>query len=238
MSAVTITCEWCGIAREVAFEHRHRRFCAKPATCCYDYLKRPKPQLTEEQRQANEMLRRQRSGEARRGRVTSPEVRAKISASLKASYADGTTTPSQFVRSEAWKASVSSGLRKAYREGRANATAHCRGKWSWYEGPLGRIHMRSQSEVIFAEKLDLYDIEWQYEPKRFDLGWTTYCPDFYLPAPHDLWVEVKGWLTDQAVLKMSSFREMGYRLVMTTYQEVRATGLPFSTEEVDLHVGR
>lgn len=59
----------------------------------------------------------------------------------------------------------------------------------------------------------------------FDCG-STYCPDFYLPA-YDLYVEVKGHLSEKAARKMADFQVQGYRLVMTTYREVRAAGLPF-----------
>ena len=81
------------------------------------------------------------------------------------------------------------------------------GRWAIYTGPNGTTRkMRSKSEVIFASDLDAQGIEWQYEPKRFDLGWSTYCPDFYLPA-FDRWVEVKGYCTDTAQRKIVQFGE-------------------------------
>jgi predicted amidophosphoribosyltransferase len=51
---------------------------------------------------------------------------------------------------------------------------------------------RSYWEANFAKWLNLSDIKWKYEPKMFDLGNTTYTPDFYLPA-FDCWIEIKGW---------------------------------------------
>ena len=53
-----------------------------------------------------------------------------------------------------------------------------------------------RSERQFAQLLDFYQIEWQYEPKSFDLEWDQdgnvikrFTPDFYLPA-FDLYIEI------------------------------------------------
>ena len=54
------------------------------------------------------------------------------------------------------------------------------------------IWMRSSWEVAYAKWLDKNEIGWKYEFKTFDLGNTTYTPDFYLPTL-DLWIEIKGW---------------------------------------------
>jgi hypoxanthine phosphoribosyltransferase len=52
------------------------------------------------------------------------------------------------------------------------------------------------SERQFARLLDFYQIEWEYEPRSFDLefdgdGSVTqqFTPDFYLPA-YDLYIEI------------------------------------------------
>jgi hypothetical protein len=52
------------------------------------------------------------------------------------------------------------------------------------------------SERQFAQLLDFYQIEWEYEPKSFDLEWDKdgnvtqrFTPDFYLPA-YDLFIEI------------------------------------------------
>lgn len=119
----------------------------------------------------------------------------------------------------------------AYKEGRADKTNHFKNKWCVYSGPSGQINMRSQSEVLFAEKLDRHGVAWEYEPRRFDLGWATYMPDFYLPGS-DTWVEIKAWLTDEAAKKIDSFVTLGHRLVVVTYTEVREAGLPSELEEV------
>jgi hypothetical protein len=52
------------------------------------------------------------------------------------------------------------------------------------------------SERQFARLLDFYQIEWEYEPRSFDLEWDRegnviqrFTPDFYLPA-YDLYIEI------------------------------------------------
>lgn len=140
-------------------------------------------------------------------------------------------------RSAAWtpekRAAQAARTTQAYREGRMDVHGCYKGVWSLYDGPKGQIRMRSQSELLFAYKLDWHDLDWQYEPQRFDLGWSTYLPDFYLPA-QDLWVEVKGHLSEKAARKIADFIALGHRLVVTTYREVREAGLPSELKEVSL----
>jgi len=52
------------------------------------------------------------------------------------------------------------------------------------------------SERQFARLLDFYQIEWEYEPRSFDLEWDAdgnvtqrFTPDFYLPH-YDLYIEI------------------------------------------------
>lgn len=40
------------------------------------------------------------------------------------------------------------------------------------------ILMRSKWEVTFANLCDQNDVLWEYEPERFNFGWTSYKPDF------------------------------------------------------------
>jgi len=65
--------------------------------------------------------------------------------------------------------------------------------------------MRSSYEIAYAKYLDKKGIKWLYEPKAFDLGRTTYRPDFYLPET-DKYIEIKGWITDKAKKKMNKFK--------------------------------
>ena len=67
------------------------------------------------------------------------------------------------------------------------------------------IKFRSTYEVRFAKMLDRNGVQYQYEIKTFDLGDTTYTPDFYLPD-YRLWCEVKGWMTPSAERKLKRFR--------------------------------
>jgi hypothetical protein len=58
------------------------------------------------------------------------------------------------------------------------------------------ISFAHASERQFARLLDFYQIEWDYEPRSFDLEWDRhgnatqqFTPDFYLPA-YDLYIEI------------------------------------------------
>jgi hypothetical protein len=67
--------------------------------------------------------------------------------------------------------------------------------------PAGRAHLKRAafghpSEEMFANLLDFYRIQWQYEPRSFPLQWDkdgnvmeAFTPDFYLPE-FDLYVEL------------------------------------------------
>jgi len=74
-------------------------------------------------------------------------------------------------------------------------------KWGEYK----KIWMRSSWEILFAKYLDKNKIKWQYEPKPFDLGNTTYTPDFYLPELNK-YFEIKGWWRDDAKEKFRLFK--------------------------------
>ena len=67
--------------------------------------------------------------------------------------------------------------------------------------PAGKAHLKRvqfghPSEEMFANLLDFYRIQWQYEPREFPLQWDkdgnvmeAFTPDFYLPE-FDLYVEL------------------------------------------------
>jgi hypothetical protein len=62
--------------------------------------------------------------------------------------------------------------------------------------PSDLVSFAHASERQFARLLDFYQIEWDYEPRSFDLerdreGNVTqrFTPDFYLPA-YDLFIEI------------------------------------------------
>ena len=58
------------------------------------------------------------------------------------------------------------------------------------------VRFAHPSERQFAQLLDFYQIEWDYEPRSFDLEWDRlgnvvqrFTPDFYLPQ-YDLYIEI------------------------------------------------
>lgn len=77
------------------------------------------------------------------------------------------------------------------------------GKGSYYKN----IWMRSSYEVAYAKYLDKNNVKWLYEPKTFDLGNTTYTPDFYLPET-DEYIEIKGYWREDAKIKFRLFRKL------------------------------
>ena len=73
---------------------------------------------------------------------------------------------------------------------------------------------RSRLEARWAVFFDACDVKWEYEPEGFDLGeGLYYLPDFLLhdvlirdsDLPQDLWVEVKGRMTEQDAKKIIKF---------------------------------
>lgn len=78
-----------------------------------------------------------------------------------------------------------------------------RPKWGIYNG----IKMRSNWEILYAKYLDSKRIEYQYEPKTFDLGNITYTPDFYLPKTKQ-YIEIKGYFPDKIKRKIKLFRQI------------------------------
>lgn len=73
-------------------------------------------------------------------------------------------------------------------------------RWGKYKD----INMRSSWEIAYAKWLDKKNIKWEYEPKVFNLGFTTYTPDFYLPE-QQVYVEIKGWMRKEALIKIKEF---------------------------------
>lgn len=66
---------------------------------------------------------------------------------------------------------------------------------TWYRIKYKNINYKSSWESNTAKRLDEIKIKYQYEPKTFDLGNTTYTPDFYLPELN-IYLEVKGYWRD------------------------------------------
>ena len=78
--------------------------------------------------------------------------------------------------------------------------------------PIKRIYykeicMRSSYETKFAYFLDCSGHDWLYESKTFDLGNTTYTPDFYLPK-FNCYIEIKGWFHGKCKEKFLKFKKI------------------------------
>jgi len=80
----------------------------------------------------------------------------------------------------------------------------------WGEHSIARAGhiVRSTWERAIADWLYLNEISYDYENERFDLKeGITFVPDFYL-SKLDLWIEVKGYWTKEARMKVESFKEL------------------------------
>lgn len=78
---------------------------------------------------------------------------------------------------------------------------------------LGGLKVRSGWEASVIRWLNYQDIEWEYEPSRFQYpikrGTRSYTPDLYLPdyEGQDRWVEIKGSLADNDRTKIRRFKK-------------------------------
>lgn len=115
---------------------------------------------------------------------------------------------------------VSKGVVKAYKEGRLKA-GRGNNRWGkktyvWSPTQDKEVLMRSSWEVNVALWLDIQGISWEYEPKRFDLGTSTYQPDFYLPKLGE-WIEVKGRWLGKSKPKFNRFKKMYPEEIMNLF---------------------
>ena len=84
-----------------------------------------------------------------------------------------------------------------------------------------KLEFAHPAEETFAKILDFYGIEWQYEPRTFDLDWdeqgnvtTAFTPDFYLPQ-QDLYVELTTLRP-----KLSTHKNRKLRRIKELYPEI------------------
>jgi hypothetical protein len=84
------------------------------------------------------------------------------------------------------------------------------------------VSMDSTWEVIMAMRLDELDIKWERDenmklPYLMRSGRKrNYIPDFYLPE-YDVYIEIKGYLTESAKHKMKSVLEVNdVKIIMLT----------------------
>lgn len=85
-----------------------------------------------------------------------------------------------------------------------------------------KIKMCNYYEIIYAKYLDYNIIKWQYKPKIFDLGNTTYTPGFYLPET-DTYVEIKTRWRDDIKKKFKLFQKKYYsmNIILLTQKELK-----------------
>jgi flagellar hook protein FlgE len=87
------------------------------------------------------------------------------------------------------------------------------------------IKMRSSWEVAYAKYLDKQCIEWQYEPKTFNLGkQCNYTPDFYL-SDLDTYAEIKGYWHQNSKQKYLKFRRKFCNIKLLNEQRLRKLGV-------------
>ena len=79
---------------------------------------------------------------------------------------------------------------------------------------------RSRLEARWAIFFDACGVDWEYEPEGYNLGdGLYYLPDFLLHGVDgrdggDLYVEVKGQMTDLDALKINRFAEQGGKVLV------------------------
>lgn len=73
---------------------------------------------------------------------------------------------------------------------------------------------KNEAESEFARLLDMYNIEWKYEPKTFPIEWdaegnvkSAFSPDFYLPG-FDTFIEVTAMNQKYVTAKNKKLRRM------------------------------
>ena len=78
-----------------------------------------------------------------------------------------------------------------------------------YREDLGHF-VRSTWEANVARTLNILGVPYKYENKRFDLGDTTYCPDFlcFSGTEHEYFIEVKGYKDQKWIEKELKFRKL------------------------------
>jgi len=72
-----------------------------------------------------------------------------------------------------------------------------------------QMNVRSSWEANFVRVLNLYKIDFDFEPTVFPFpvkrGTKAYTPDFFLKRNND-WIEVKGYLDDKSKIKLKRFK--------------------------------
>ena len=76
------------------------------------------------------------------------------------------------------------------------------------------VRFAHESERLFAELLDFYEVSWEYEPVEFVLAWRpdgsplqAFRPDFYLPE-HRIFLELTTLRQDLVTVKNRKVRQL------------------------------
>jgi hypothetical protein len=76
------------------------------------------------------------------------------------------------------------------------------------------VRFAHDSERLFAELLDYYEVRWEYEPVEFVLAWghdgqptSAFRPDFYL-SDHGVFLELTTLRQELVTLKNRKLRQM------------------------------
>lgn len=115
--------------------------------------------------------------------------------------------------------------------GRPTSPRASRGKAGIRKDISDTIYFYSRWEANFARLLNHLKIEWQYQPKTFDLKTQRYTPDFYLPYA-DNYIEIKNFLWKYSKIRDDKFRRIypGVKLQLLLkddYLKLEKTYSPF-----------
>ncbi len=82
-----------------------------------------------------------------------------------------------------------------------------RGKAGIRKDISNEIYFYSRWEANYARLLDYLSIDWEHQPKTFDLKTQNYTPDFYLISS-DTYVEIKNFLSEYSRIRDKKFRKL------------------------------
>lgn len=133
----------------------------------------------------------------------------KISKTLKASPNVTGRAKSQ-EKEELRKKKISESAKRNKRSG-GYRVGSGRSRGCWYESKFaGKVYLDSSWELAYAKWLDLNQVKWQRCKNKFDYEFdgkkSNYIPDFYL-IDLNLFVEIKGYVTERDQAKWKSIRE-------------------------------
>ncbi len=139
-----------------------------------------------------------------KGKVYTKDHRKKISEGLKGHFVSEKTRR-KISEANAGK-TFSIIMKKRWKDGVYNGVRFNSFGNQGFRKDIGHF-VRSTWEANFARILIYEGIDYEYEPIHYDLGYTTYTPDFYLPEK-DIYIEIKGQDTKEARGKRIMTRKM------------------------------